>query len=150
MSGCDLAQPQKSGGGGQPVVQNDPPPEEPANPPAPPNAPPRNTEDNTVTVAAAPGLTGRGQYASAGDTSNPMSIITTPISQYFRLQDRLVLQQVDAGMNFFRGEHGRLPATHAEFMAEVIQKNNIRLPQLPAGQTYVYEGGELKVRRPAN
>ena len=147
MSGCEMAQPQK-GQGGQPVVQNDPPPvvEAPANPPAPP----QNAEDNMVTVAATPGqLTGRGQYASTGDTSNPMSIITTPISAMFRTQDRLVLQQVEAGMNYFRAEHGRLPANYEEFDEKIIKANHIQLPRLSAGQTYVYEGGELKVRRPA-
>jgi len=143
MSGCEMAQPQKKGGGEQPVVQNDPPPVE-----AP--APPQNAEENTVTVAATPGaITTRGNYSTAGNTSNAMSIITTPISVMFRTESRLVLMQVDDGMRLYKAEHGRAPATYEEFMAEIIQKNHIRLPQLPAGQRYVYEGEELKVQRPA-
>jgi len=147
MNGCDTAQPNKKGGGEQPVVQNDPPPVEvPANPPEQP----QNAEEKTVTVAATPQTVAtRGNYASAGDTSNPMSIITTPISVMFRTQDRIVLQQVEAGMNYFKAEHGRIPATEAEFMEKIIKANNIQLPPLPAGQKYVYEGGELKVQRPA-
>ena len=113
---------------------------------------PTQDEDNMVTVQAEPGLTGRGNYASAGNTSNPMSIISTPISQYFRTQDRIVLQQVEAAMNLYRGEHGNLPATHEEFVIDIIQANNIVLPQLPVGRTYVYDpsDGVLKVRGPKN
>ena len=147
LSGCDLAQPQNKGQGEPPVVQNDPPPEE-----VPPNQPAQNepaqSADNTVTVTAAPGMTDKGRYASAGNTSNPMSIISTPISVMFRTQDRLILQQVDAGMNYFKAENGRAPATHEEFMEKIIRANNIKLPQLPTGRSYVYEGGELKIRHP--
>ena len=146
MSGCDLAQPQNQGQDVQPVVQNDPPPAE-----VPPEQEaPAQAEDNTVMVAAAPGMTGKGNYASAGNTSNPMSIVTTPISVMFRTQDRIVLQYIEAAMNLYKGEHGKVPATHEEFMDKIIQANNIQLPRLPAGQTYVYDpvDGVLKVRKP--
>ena len=148
MSGCDLAKPQNKGQGQQPVVQNDPPVEEQPQQ----NVTPQDTEETMVTVAAAPGLTGRGNYASAGNTSNPMSIISTPISQYFLTQDRIVLQQIEAAMNLYKGEHGRIPATHEEFVIDIIQANNIVLPRLPEGHTYVYDptDGVLKVRKPGN
>jgi len=92
-------------------------------------------ESETATAGAGPGV-------RAGQRNNPMSLDTVPV------QDRLVLMQVDDGMRLYKAEHGRAPATYEEFMADIIQKNHIRLPQLPAGQSYVYEGGELKVRRP--
>jgi hypothetical protein len=81
-----------------------------------------------------------------------MSIISTPVSQYFRVQDRIILQQVEAAMNLYKGEHGRLPATHEEFVIDIIQANNIVLPRLPEGHTYVYDpaDGVLKVRKPRN
>ena len=139
-----MAQPQNKGQGGQAAVQNDPPVEEPP----PPPARHQDDENNMVTVAATPGMTGKGNYASA-NANNAMGIITVPISQYFRVQERLALQQVEAGMNYFKAEQGRAPATQEEFMEKIIQANNIKLPQLPTGQSYVYEGGELKVRKPA-
>ena len=147
LFGCDLAKPKNKGQGGRPVVQNDPQPVE-AQPEQ--NVPEQVAEENTVTVVAAPGLTGKGNYASAGDTSNPMSIISTPISQYFRAQDRLVLQRIDAGMNYFKGEHGRIPATHEEFQIDIIQANGIVLPRLPEGHTYKYDpaDGVLKISMP--
>ena len=151
VSGCDLAQPQHKGQARQqPVVQEDLPPAAVPQQEEQQEVSPQDAGENTVLVRAEPGLTGRGNYASAGNTSNPMSIISTPISVMFRAQDRLVLQQVDAAMNLYRGEHGRAPATHAEFMEQIIQANNIRLPQLPPGQSYVYDpaDGQLKVQRP--
>jgi len=75
--------------------------------------------------------------------------VRVPISQYFSTQDRLALLQIQNAVNLFRATHDRLPVSHEEFMTEIIRANNIQLPQLPDGHTYMYEGGELKVRRPA-
>jgi len=148
VSGCDLAQPQRQEQGVQPVVQDDPQPVEvPGGVPVEQHAPPQDAEDETVLVRAAPGMTGRGNYASA-TANNPMGIITVPVSQYFRVQDRLVLQQIEHAINLFRATHDRLPASQEEFMTDIIRANNIALPRLPDGHTYVYEEGELKVRRP--
>ena len=151
MSGCDLAKPQNQHERRQPAgVEGAGIADVPKDPPAQQESAPK--EDDTVTVKAEPGLTGKGNYSSAGDTSNPMSIISTPVSQYFRVQDRIILQQVEAAMNLYKGEHGRLPTTHEEFVIDIIQANNIVLPRLPEGHTYVYDpaDGVLKVRKPRN
>ena len=155
--GCDMAQPQnKKTEGEQPVVRNDPPEEQPAQG-APQDA---NEKDNTVLVTAAPGMSGKGNYASA-DGESAMGIITVPISVMFRTQDRLALQQVEYAMNLYKAEHGSAPATHEEFWEKIIVANNLqpnqsnmnrnKLPQLPTGQEYVYDptDGELKIRKPA-
>lgn len=150
MNGCDLAQPLNTEE--QPVVQNAPPQEN-----VPPvEAPPQqqespNDEDNTVTVKAEVGLGARGHYGTPTG-NNPMEIVTVPISTLFRTQERLVLQQVEHAMNLYKAEHGRGPASHAEFMDQIIRANNLRLPQLPPNQEYVFDprDGELKVRKPRN
>jgi len=151
LSGCDLAQPKNKRQVDQPIAQNDLPPIEelPAEPQG--QQEPEQNEDNTVTVQAAPGMTGRGTNYNTS-TNNPMSIITVPISTLFSTRERLVLQQVDHAMNLYKGEHGNTPSSHEEFMRKIIQENNIRLPRLPEGQNYVYDpsDGVLKVRKPSN
>ena len=149
MSGCDLAKPQNQNERRQPTEVKGAA-DVPQDPPAQNESAPK--EDDTVTVKAEVGLTGRGNYSSAGDTSNPMSIISTPVSQYWSVRDKIVLQQVEAAMNLYKGEHGRLPASHEEFMEKIIQANNIVLPRLPEGHAYVYDpaDGVLKVRKPRN
>jgi hypothetical protein len=53
-------------------------------------------------------------------------------------------------MRLYNGSHGTNPKTHEEFMSQIIEANNIQLPDLPSGQEYVYdpEKAELMVQRP--
>ena len=149
MSGCDLAQPEKRQEA-PPIVQNDPEPEVPPNPPEQKQnaAPvPAASGENMVTVAAAPGMTGKGNYASA-NANNAMGIVTVPVATFFNIRERVVLLQIQDGLNKFKGEHGRFPATHAEFMEQIVRANNIKLPVLPPNHEFVFEGGELKVQKP--
>ena len=48
----------------------------------------------------------------------------------------------------FKTLNERFPKTQQEFMTEIIEKNGIRLPELPPGDEYVYDAqkGELLVR----
>ena len=94
-------------------------------------------------------MAGKGNYPSAGNTSNPVSIVSTPISVMFRTQDRLVLMQVEDGMRLYKAEYGSVPATHEEFMEKIIRAHGIKLPPLSPNQEYIYEGCELKIRKPA-
>ena len=149
VSGCDLAKPQNQGQKEQPAAQNDPPPVEvPQSPPEQKQNVPAQNENNMVTVKAEPGMSGRGNYGTPTG-NNPMEIITVPISQYFTVRDRILLMQISDAVNKFKGEHDRFPASHEEFMEKIIQANNIQLRPLPPGHEFVYESGELKVRRPA-
>jgi len=146
VSGCDLAKPQNKGQG-QPAAQNDPPPVEvQPNPEEQKQNVSAQTEDNTVTVTAAPGMSGKGNYGTP-TSNNAMEIITVPISTMFRTQDRIVLMQIQDAVNKFRAEHDRFPASHEEFMEKIIRANNIPF-RLPPGHEFVYEGGELKIRKP--
>ena len=148
MSGCDSAKPKNQNQRRQPVgmegigiadIPQDPPVQKE----------PEQTEDNTVVVKAEPGLTGRGNYGTTTG-NNPMEIITVPISTYFRVQDRIVLQRIEAAMKLYKGQHEKGPATHAEYMEKIIRENNIPLPRLPDGHEYLYDpkDEELKVRKP--
>ena len=143
MCGCDLAKPQNEGQRPPPVVMEDVPQDQPAqNEPVP-------KEDDTVTVKAEVGMTGKGNYSSA-NADNPMGIITVPVKTLFTTQQRLVLQQITAAENLYKGEHEKLPSSNEEYMEKIIRANNIQLPRLPAGQTYEFDptDNELKIRKP--
>jgi len=147
VNGCDLAQPQQQGQRAQPIVQNDPLPVEM---PVEHNVPPQDAEDDTVLVRAEVGLGPRGHYATA-TSEHPMGIVTAPISAMFRTRERVsFFLPMEQAMNFFRATHDRLPASHEEFMEQIIRANHLQLPELPPGQEFVYDParGELMVRRP--
>jgi hypothetical protein len=147
VCGCDSAKPKNLGQDQPPAAQNDPPPVEvPEVPPVPGNP---VQQDNTVMVNAAPGMSGKGNYGTPTG-NNPMEIITVPVSTLFRTKDQLILMNIDYAMKLYQGENGRIPASQEEFAEKIILGNNIQLPQLPAGQEYVYDptDGVLKIRKP--
>ena len=77
-------------------------------------------------------------------------VISEPVRQYFRAQQQIQFIKVTSAMNLYKGEHGFLPKTHDVFMKEIIEANEIELPELPEGLRYVYdpERGELMVEKP--
>ena len=79
-------------------------------------------------------------------------IITEPIRQRFLLQDRLTLDQVKHAMKLYRAQdpRGKGPRSQEEFMEKIIHVNNLRLPELPRGERYVYDPKteKLMVERP--
>jgi len=144
LVGCDLAQP-KQRGQAPPAV----PPLQQAEA-LPQDAPEQTAEEDTVMVRAETGVGVRGQSLTPVTANNPVEIVTAPIAAMFRTEQRLIFQRVTQAENFFRAEHGRLPNSHEEYMQEIIQKNDIRLPTLPPNQEYFYDAdaGELKTKRP--
>jgi hypothetical protein len=139
----------------QPVVNAPPaPPAQPApgapQPPAAqgaaaqlvPNAPvaPKNTIEKKAEVGAGE----KGHY----DTVGP---IVTPIASYFAIRERMAYEiQIPEAMKLFKATEDRVPKSHEEFMQRIIKENNIVLPQLPEGHSYIYDPkrGELMVRQP--
>ena len=72
-------------------------------------------------------------------------IITEPISQYFRIQDRLKLQQLDYALKLYYAEHGRYPANMQQYIDEIARPNQVSLPDLPANREYVYDPQQGKL-----
>ncbi len=82
--------------------------------------------------------TGKGEYGVTSE--EPMSIVTVPISTYFRAQEMAVFNmQIPSALNLFQASEGRFPASEEEFMQSIIRANQIVLPKLPEGDTYVYD-----------
>ena len=73
--------------------------------------------------------------------------ITEPIRQRFRLEEKIILDQIQHGMNNYKALNGRYPRTHEEFMKEIIEAAGISLPELPPDEKYVYDpkDAELKI-----
>ncbi|MGH7136219.1 MAG: hypothetical protein ACREHD_10800, partial [Pirellulales bacterium] len=104
---------------------------------------PGQPQPNLVTEKAQAGATGKGNYGGPG-------AVTTPISVYFQAQERLIYDSVTYAVKLYEAEHGYKPKTEQEFMKQVIEFNQIRLPQLPPGHKYKYDPqtGELLVEHP--
>ena len=80
-----------------------------------------------------------------------MGLVVTPIGAYFRTQDKLTFEiNIVHAMKLFRATNGRLPESHEEFMEKIVKQNQIRLPELPAGERYIYDpqAGQLMVELP--
>ncbi|HVU86822.1 MAG TPA: hypothetical protein VHD36_05845 [Pirellulales bacterium] len=78
-------------------------------------------------------------------------VLATPTSTYLRIQDRAIFLNLEHAMNLYKGEHGELPKSHEVFMRDIVQANNINLPELPDDSKYVYlpDKGELMIERRA-
>jgi len=77
-------------------------------------------------------------------------MMTEPLRARFRIEERIVFNHVDYALKLYKAQHGELPKTHEEFMEKIIRANQITLPALPPGDTYLYdpEKGKLMVRHP--
>lgn len=66
--------------------------------------------------------------------------VATPLATRWRAAERLIFNvQIPQAMNLFKATHGRAPASHDEFMKEIINANQIRLPELRHGERYYYD-----------
>jgi hypothetical protein len=100
-----------------------------------PGAAAGTTEGPPPGMERAPAVTGigkRGRGYGGG-------IITTPLAERFRQEDRLNLMVIAQPMNLYRAEHGYFPKTQKEFMEKIIAANDIKLPELPPGERYIYD-----------
>jgi hypothetical protein len=78
--------------------------------------------------------------------------LVTPAKAYFTMREKAIFQiQIPHALQMYEALHGNAPKTHEQFMTEIIQAGQIKLPDLPPGQRYVYDPQqkELMVERPA-
>ena len=126
-----------------------------APPPPPPGATDpggANVQDHVVEGPEEPELEREVAKAGVGKKGRNYGggIISEPVHQYFHQGQRIEFMKVTSAKNLYKGEHGYFPKTEEEFMTKIIKFNSIELPELPAGEKYVYEPktGELMVERP--
>lgn len=124
-------------GGGEPSVQGEedstatstPPAASPSPPPAP-TLPPASPESTREPAKVGVGIKGQGYGPGP---------VATPIRAMFRTKEMLAFTMIKQPMDFYQIEHGYFPKTQEEFMKEIIEKNRIKLPELPPGKRYVYD-----------
>jgi hypothetical protein len=117
------------------------------NPPAPPAAPPDATatpEMERVKAEKGVGVKGRSLDQHEG-------LLVTPAKAYFAVRERAVFEiQIPGALKLYKATNDKGPKSHEDFMAQIIDANQINLPELPVGQRYIYdpEKEELMVERP--
>ncbi len=78
-------------------------------------------------------------------------IMRTPAKALINTKQKVAYEfKVKHAVDLYEGEHGYKPKTHEIFMKEIIEFNEIELPELPEGHEYVWdpEKGQLMVDRP--
>jgi hypothetical protein len=109
-----------------------------------PAAPPVDPNVERVKAEKGVGIKGRSLDEYEG-------VVVTPAKQIFTVRERVVFEiQIPGALNLFNASEGRNPESHEEFMEKIIKFNNIKLPELPPGQKYIYDPAqnELMVERP--
>ena len=112
--------------------------------PATPDGAATQPAADTERVVAETGVGAKGRVNGGG-------VITEPVRQYFRAPQMVAFNvQIPHALQLWEATNGRSPASHEEFMQEIITANQIKLPMLPPGEKYVYdpEKKELFVERP--
>ena len=78
-------------------------------------------------------------------------MIVTPLKAYFLTRQRTELEiKIPHALNLYKAEHGHFPETPDGFVRDIIETNQISLPELPDGHRYVYDSdkGQLHVAVP--
>src|SRR5438105_3998399 len=58
--------------------------------------------------------------------------ILYPLQAYGPMVEQISKSHIEHALRLFQAENDRYPKDYAEFMTEIIKKNNIKLPVLPA------------------
>jgi hypothetical protein len=90
-------------------------------------------EEQTKTQAAPTKITARDPITLSGNA-------------YVVAIGQIATGNIKHAMDLYQAENGRYPANYDEFMTEIIKKNNIALPVLPAYQEYFYDEQEHKLQ----
>jgi len=116
--------------------------------PAAQNAPNKKTEKKERVKARV----GVGDKTRRLENPDLVKSIIVPARAYFRARERIAFEiKIPHAMQLYKALNGRAPRDQKEFMEQIIKANQIRLPDLRAGERYVYDPKteELMVERPA-
>lgn len=87
------------------------------------------------------------QDARRGSTITGGGIITEPAKQYFSIQHRIVFMNLQHAEQLYKATHGRMPQSHDEYMKDIIDANEIELPELQPGWDYYYDAEREELMR---
>ena len=120
--------------------QSNAPPQPVANPsPSVGNNPP----PQPVAADQTPGTTQKPAEVGVGKKGRGYGkgVVATPAATLWAVKERLTFEVlIPQAMNLFKaGNDNKGPKSHEEFMEKIIKENNIKLPELPEGDRYVYD-----------
>jgi len=111
-----------------------------------PAATPPKTNTGPVSPTPPPGMTMEKADVGSGAKGRGYGggIIATDVATYFRTQERVMFTiTIPDCIRAYKFEHDfKGPKSNEEFMEKVIKKNNIHLPDLPPGHSYLYDPKE--------
>jgi len=116
------------------------------------SAQPTTTQPTTTELV--PAETGVGKSGRKLDQYKDDAVqnaVAAPTRALFRAKEAITFDTVQYALKLYKAEHGEGPKTHEDFMRDIIEFNQIQLPELPAGERYVYdpEAEQLMVERPS-
>lgn len=65
--------------------------------------------------------------------------ITGPLEILKKARVEIPMLAIEHALNLYNAAEGRFPQSHEEFMTQIIEANNIRLPTLPSELQYQYD-----------
>jgi hypothetical protein len=107
-------------------------------------SPPPVPDTERVKAEKGAGLAGRSLDPYEG-------ALVTPAKVYFTVRERVVFEdQIPKALQLYKATNDKAPQSFEELKAQVLDPNQIRLPDLPPGQRYVWDpkAEELQVERP--
>ncbi|MBI3836599.1 MAG: hypothetical protein HY288_01520 [Planctomycetia bacterium] len=118
-------------------------------------------------VVTSPPTNAPAEPATAGDPANrekaqvgvgkqgrdyKPGFITTPVAAFFSTEQRIAFEvQIPHAMKLYKANHeNKGPKTHEEFWEAIIKENAVQLPELPPGDSFIYDPKteELMVQHP--
>ena len=130
----------------QPAPQPAQPAPQPAQPVMQPAQPPQPAAPATEQVKAQKGV------GLAGRSLDPHEgLIVTPAKAYFTVRERIIFEdQIPKSVQLYKATNDKVPQTFEDFKAQILDPAQIRLPELPPGQRYVWDAKaeQLNVERP--
>ena len=112
-------------------------------------APTANEPDAAAAIVAQKAEAGVGKQGQllAGH-SDAQKIISGPAATLLNVKQKKILEwDVPKALQLYQALEGNFPKSHEEFMAKIVEANNLVLPELPEGAVYHFntEKGELWV-----
>lgn len=93
----------------------------------------------------------RGVGAKGRSLDEHSGVIVTAAKAFFSVRERAVFDiQIPQAVQLYKATHGRGPQSHDDFMTQIVEANQIQLPELHGDHRYVYDPQteQLMVERP--
>lgn len=112
------------------------------NPKPPTTTNPKTQKRELVRVEAVAGVGKRGENLRGEGTNE---LIAAAPKALFDTEQKLKFMQVKQALDVFEIQKNRYPESHEEFVKEIIEHYNLKLPELHEGERYEWDPKEKKL-----